>query len=342
MNLKNSRHGDLWDGQVVLVSDDEQCRKEMVSLIREIGGRIPKPLPVGYDKSELMAQMNAVAIIFDISSWDNGAKRSLRNTGKYCRENTISLVILLSIDLLDEALNCLGEMDVEYLIKDERTKLPAELIVTLNSQITASNAGLFSQRDELDLVDLKKISADVDRIAQVLSQMSGDQSGSLDRQPVQSPFIEPAHDPSVSDAQFQFSGQGINELTPFGQTELKSELSEGPISAQKVRDLIKARRLRDQYFDPELFSDPAWDMLLDLMAAKLEGKRVSVSSLCIAAAVPPTTALRWIKTMTEQKVFQRRADENDGRRVFIELSDEAAAGMVGYFAMMGRSGLVSI
>lgn len=50
--------------------------------------------------------------------------------------------------------------------------------------------------------------------------------------------------------------------------------------AARVRALIRARRTRDQFFQSVLFADPAWDMLLDLMAARLEHKRVSVSSLC--------------------------------------------------------------
>ena len=112
--------------------------------------------------------------------------------------------------------------------------------------------------------------------------------------------------------------------------------------AEQVRGLIKARRMRDQYFDEELFADPAWDMLLDLMAAKLEETKVSVSSLCIAASVPPTTALRWIKTMTEEKIFERKADTKDGRRIFIQLSEEAAAGMVGFFSMIRRNNLMMI
>src|SRR3546814_19974187 len=66
------------------------------------------------------------------------------------------------------------------------------------------------------------------------------------------------------------------------------------------------------------------------MAARLEHKRVSVSSLCIAAAVPATTALRWIKSMTDEGLFVRRADNNDGRRIFIELSDKAAGAMSAY------------
>ena len=100
--------------------------------------------------------------------------------------------------------------------------------------------------------------------------------------------------------------------------------------AAQIRAIIRARRLRDQFFRGELFADPAWDMLLDLMAARIEQSRVAVSSLCIAAAVPATTALRWIKALTDRGIFLRSADPQDGRRVFIELSDEAARSMAAY------------
>ena len=110
----------------------------------------------------------------------------------------------------------------------------------------------------------------------------------------------------------------------------------GDIDAGKVRAIIRARRLRDQYFRSELFADPAWDMLLDLMAARLEGQRVAVSSLCIAAAVPATTALRWIKTLTDHGLFVRVADPQDGRRVYIELSDKAAAALENYLRAVQR------
>src|SRR3546814_9724336 len=87
--------------------------------------------------------------------------------------------------------------------------------------------------------------------------------------------------------------------------------------------MLRQRRMREQYFPADLFADPAWDMLLDLYAARLERQPVSVSSLCIAAAVPATTALRWIKTMTDAGLFLREADPNDGRRIFIALAEGA-------------------
>ena len=102
-----------------------------------------------------------------------------------------------------------------------------------------------------------------------------------------------------------------------------------------VRRIIRQRQLRARFFDGDLFGDPAWDMLLDLTAARAEHTRVSVTSLCIASGVPPTTALRWIGQMTEVGLFQRLEDEADRRRAFVALTDKAADAMARYFAELG-------
>jgi DNA-binding MarR family transcriptional regulator len=62
--------------------------------------------------------------------------------------------------------------------------------------------------------------------------------------------------------------------------------------------------------------------MLDLLAAYLEGRRVSVSSLCIAAAVPATTALRYINQLERKGICVRHGDPEDRRRVFIDLAEE--------------------
>jgi hypothetical protein len=111
------------------------------------------------------------------------------------------------------------------------------------------------------------------------------------------------------------------------------------IDAGDIRRAIRARRLRDQYFESGLFEDPGWDMLLDLFAAELEARQVSVSSLCIAAAVAPTTALRWIGKMSEAGLFEREPDPFDRRRAFMALSDTAREGMHRYCRAVGKSGL---
>ena len=102
------------------------------------------------------------------------------------------------------------------------------------------------------------------------------------------------------------------------------------VDAVLVRRIIKLRRDRERFLPAEILADPAWDILLDLMAARLEGKPVPVSSLCIAAAVPTTTALRWIRSLTEAGLLQRRLDSQDARRSHVELSPDAAAAMLAY------------
>ena len=98
-----------------------------------------------------------------------------------------------------------------------------------------------------------------------------------------------------------------------------------PVTADIIRAILRARRARYDFLENGLLGEPAWDMLLDLLAARLEARSVSVSSLCTAAAVPATTALRCITTLTEMGYIVRRPDPKDRRRVLLELSDEAAS-----------------
>ena len=155
-------------------------------------------------------------------------------------------------------------------------------------------------RDEGAMI-LQQLSEDVGRIAAILASLSDEEA------PV------PAARLSDSDGQ-----------------------DEAGIDAATIRAMIRARRLRDQYFRGNLFADPAWDMLLDLMAARIEKNRVAVSSLCIAAAVPATTALRWIKALTDRGLFVREADPQDGRRVYIALSDDTARALATYLRALQR------
>jgi DNA-binding MarR family transcriptional regulator len=124
-------------------------------------------------------------------------------------------------------------------------------------------------------------------------------------------------------------------LVPSKPRPKDGRLSEIPV--QVVRSAIRMRRLRAQYFKEELFADPAWDMMLDLFEAELVQRRVCVSSLCIAAAVPATTALRWIKALTGEGLFIRHGDPFDGRRVYVELSAGASSALRRYFAAVADS-----
>lgn len=100
-----------------------------------------------------------------------------------------------------------------------------------------------------------------------------------------------------------------------------------------ARKLYRIRRLRNRVFeDPDLFGEPAWDLLLDLFIAACEGKRVSVTSACIGAAVPTTTALRWIGVLEERNLLRRESDSADGRRIFVRLTERGIELMKRYIA----------
>lgn len=102
--------------------------------------------------------------------------------------------------------------------------------------------------------------------------------------------------------------------------------------AEVVTAVIQARRDRDRLFDSELFADPAWDILLELFSAQLAQTRVSTSELCKAAAVPATTALRWIDKLARLGWIDRAPDPLDGRRFFVTLSAKGQRAMSRYFS----------
>ena len=87
-----------------------------------------------------------------------------------------------------------------------------------------------------------------------------------------------------------------------------------------ARKLLKQAALREAFFAPNLFAEPAWIMLLLLFISTAEGKNVSVSSLCFASRVPSTTALRWVRTLEGMKLVKRVRDPHDQRRTHMRLT----------------------
>jgi DNA-binding MarR family transcriptional regulator len=103
-----------------------------------------------------------------------------------------------------------------------------------------------------------------------------------------------------------------------------------------VRAIIRNRQIRKQHISGRLFSDPAWDMLLDLTVAYAEHARISITSLCIASGVPQATALRWINLLVGAGLVQRVEDIVDRRRVFVALTEEGANTMAALFSDLER------
>jgi DNA-binding MarR family transcriptional regulator len=98
-----------------------------------------------------------------------------------------------------------------------------------------------------------------------------------------------------------------------------------------IRQGLLARQQRGRFFNPKLFADPAWDMLLELYAASLTERRLTVSRLAERSGVPLTTALRWITTLEMEQLVDREDDRFDKRRMFLSLTPKGQKAMSAYF-----------
>lgn len=109
-----------------------------------------------------------------------------------------------------------------------------------------------------------------------------------------------------------------------------------------ARFILTMRRRRDSMFPLAEFGEPAWDMLLDLYVQHVEGQKVSITSLCAAAGVPTTTALRWLDAMVAQGLFTRSPDSLDGRRVIVNLTPDIITAIEYFLTDMRQRALTAL
>lgn len=96
----------------------------------------------------------------------------------------------------------------------------------------------------------------------------------------------------------------------------------------RTRHYVSMRRERGAAFACNLFADPAWDIMLDLLISRLRNRSISVSSACLASGVANSTALGWIKKLQVGGLVVREVDVKDGRRTFLRLTTKSEAALV--------------
>ncbi len=312
-----------------------------------IGGALPQPLAVSIfaDRSYLRGQMrdDAAAAGFriaeeaDVASLLGGEVHPLGEVVLLdCPEvggaelavlarldmravhSGAQLVVSTSVAALDDVFACLDQSSPQILVDPSR----AERVIALGRVLGRLPGLRLRELNEEDRLVLLRLTEQVGQIAERLERLSAPASPAADPDPG-SAFRFEAPRPA-------FAGE------PADSSERLVRAARPPLPDPRlVRRIVRQRQLRARFFDGDLFADPAWDMLLDLTAARAEHSRVSVTSLCIASGVPPTTALRWISQMTDAGLLQRVEDETDRRRAFITLTDKASDAMARYFAELG-------
>jgi DNA-binding MarR family transcriptional regulator len=116
--------------------------------------------------------------------------------------------------------------------------------------------------------------------------------------------------------------------------EIQHKLTDDELDNYLVEMLGKYfenKRLRYIIVSQDLFSDPYWDILIELFHARLRGKNITVSAAATAGNMPQTTGLRYLDSLLSMEYVYRERDDWDGRKVFIRISDKAFLLMKEYF-----------
>jgi DNA-binding MarR family transcriptional regulator len=91
--------------------------------------------------------------------------------------------------------------------------------------------------------------------------------------------------------------------------------------SQLARDILQSRRQRNGEFGKRLFSEPAWDMLLELYVRENTGVSATSLDLISASGAARSTARRWIAHLEKESLIRRRRHPRDSATDFIELTD---------------------
>jgi len=256
-------------------------------------------------------------VLVDCPQMDAQRMAALARLDLRAARSEARLIVSTSVEALDDVFSCMDQSAPVLLVDPNR----AERVIALGQVLASFPSARLRELSDDDRLMLLRLSEQVGQIAGRIERLAPGPVASAD----------------VSASAFGFAGSAREELA---QPALAT--ASGLPDGRLVRKIIRQRQLRSRFLDGDLFADPAWDMLLDLTASRVECKRVSVTSLCIASGVPPTTALRWIGQMVEAGLFARVCDDSDRRRAFIELTDKAAHAMARYFSEIALSAPVPV
>lgn len=252
--------------------------------------------------------------ILDCRALDAASLPALVALDDAARRCGVEILAITDRASLDDAFGCFNSARVQCLVDAGE----GEIIVALGTAVARLTGNRMRELDEADRMTMLRLTQEVGRLAAKLDRMA---------------LPLGADTPEAMSSRLASPGNGYRAE---GEGD-KLRKPRVPLPDPRlIKRIVRQRRLRARYFESELFADPAWDILLDLTAARAEHRRVSVTSLCIAAAVPATTALRWITQMTEMGLLLREQDPEDRRRVFIVLSDPVADAMARYFDELGK------
>ena len=120
----------------------------------------------------------------------------------------------------------------------------------------------------------------------------------------------------------------------------RARLSEVLETAAIARSIMRARARRRSFFEQSMFSEPAWDILLELFVEYAAQRRIQTSAIGASASIPLTTTLRWLNILSANGLIERTNDRLDCRRVLVSMSEQGASAMAQYIRSLQESRLI--
>jgi len=97
-----------------------------------------------------------------------------------------------------------------------------------------------------------------------------------------------------------------------------------PLDLQVLHWLRDVDEQRSKALGDLVKTDATWNMLAELLRARITRRRISVTSLCLASRGPVTSALRRLDQLLADGLVTYTLDPQDRRRKYIELTAEGA------------------
>jgi DNA-binding MarR family transcriptional regulator len=114
-----------------------------------------------------------------------------------------------------------------------------------------------------------------------------------------------------------------------GSERQADQLDSGELLA-RAKHILSSRRQRLRYFNPAIFGEPAWEILLVLYITDQAGGRQTLGKLADWIDTPLTSVLRWVSYLEKEKFLERRQHPTDRRTTFLQLLDRGRDAMTAY------------
>lgn len=294
--LAASAARDLVDSyvQVVVVDDDQAALSELEEFLRDIGYRCRAFARPDEAFEFLRRRETPVVLLTDVRmpGFDGlSLARMIRERSDQCPP--VEIILFSGYGGFDEAVQAMHYGIVDFLLK------PIDLRQLQQTLATA-----------------------VERIRQRLASVDRDQQ-------IQGWLAE-----MVEKAQRILTPEPDRPLPRFTYPEPREGESEQTGSQGDRLALVKLiqtnRRVRDRHFPLCESGDSMWQILLFVFEQELLDRSVSVTAACHATGLPQTTALRKIDELVQEGLLERRAAEDDRRRINLHCTDECRQAMGRY------------